>query len=310
MANFDNFLDKLQQRYGFEYFGVFTGVYEAIVTANNDPEQRGRVQVKVPTAGHRTGLDVWVLPSFALAGGDMGMFFPPEVGATVRVSFENGNPAKPRCYWGGFLPQDRVPTEFRYSDDGRPHRRGIVTRAGHVLSFCDERDNESVRLIWHKPADDDPSHADETLAADRSRGEFALLSFEPDGSLQIANKSGTRLDLDATGKKAMLTSEQGNYVALDEDGVKVGDAQGDILSLMGNEVVVLANATVHVTAPTVSVKAGTVLLGDGAVQSAVLGELFQVFFNAHTHPTGTGPSGVPTAPLPGSVLSQAVKVKA
>ena len=75
----------------------------------------------------------------------------------------------------------------------------------------------------------------------------------------------------------MLTSEQGQFVALDADGVKIADKDGNIVSLGGGDMQVIAKGTVHLVAPSVNLKGGSIYLGDGAAQSAVLGELFQVW---------------------------------
>lgn len=309
MANFDAFLEKLQLKYGFEYFGIFPGIYEAIVTRNDDPEQRGRIQVKCPRAGHDRGLNVWVNSSSEMAGKNFGTHFPPELGSVVRVSFENSDPSKPHAYWGGFYGQDQLPTEFRYSSDGRPERRGIVTRMGHSLVFSDEQDAESIRLIWHKADSSDPARSDRMIAADRTQGEFCLLSFEPDGSIQIANKNGSRIDVNATDALLMMTHESGHSIAMDDDGIKAIDNKGNLISIVDGVVTVVASDTAHIVAPKVDLKAGTVFVGDQAAQSIVLGESFQTLFNAHTHATGTGPSGPPLQPMTQAQLSQNAKVR-
>jgi len=54
----------------------------------------------------------------------------------------------------------------------------------------------------------------------------------------------------------------------------------------------------------VVVKAGRIALGERAAQAVVLGDDFQRLFNAHTHPTGVGPSGPPTQPMLAAHLSR------
>jgi hypothetical protein len=57
--------------------------------------------------------------------------------------------------------------------------------------------------------------------------------------------------------------------------------------------------------------AGILLGGLAASQSAVLGEALLRWLNTHTHPTGTGPSGVPITPVTAAeILSQKVKIGA
>lgn len=60
----------------------------------------------------------------------------------------------------------------------------------------------------------------------------------------------------------------------------------------------------------VIVKSQNIELGEGAIEKLVLGSKFLTFFNAHTHPTGVGPSGVPVVPMVDPQhLSQVTKTK-
>jgi uncharacterized protein involved in type VI secretion and phage assembly len=72
-----------------------SGLYRATVLNNQDPEQRGRIQVLVPAiTGQGSG---WAAACQPVGGGK-----PPPVGATVWVMFENGDPTYP--VWLGVMP--------------------------------------------------------------------------------------------------------------------------------------------------------------------------------------------------------------
>lgn len=97
--------------------------------------------------------------------------------------------------------------------------------------------------------------------------------------------------------------------------IVVGDRRFRVTGLAEGEVAIHNDAT---PASTITLKAngdividhqGDLLLGGGATEKAVLGDVFQGLFNAHTHSTSMGPSGVPLAPLTGTELSASVKVK-
>jgi uncharacterized protein involved in type VI secretion and phage assembly len=78
------------------FFGKFRGV----VTANDDPTRRGRVQVRVPTVMGDERL--WALPCVPYAGDGVGLFALPPVGTSVWVEFEGGDPTYPiwaGCFW-------------------------------------------------------------------------------------------------------------------------------------------------------------------------------------------------------------------
>jgi uncharacterized protein involved in type VI secretion and phage assembly len=80
---------------GPKYYGVYRGV----VVNNIDPMQIGRILATVPDVGSVTP-STWIMPSFPLAGKQMGAFMVPQIGAGVWVQFEAGDPDKP-VYTGG-----------------------------------------------------------------------------------------------------------------------------------------------------------------------------------------------------------------
>lgn len=308
-ANFGVFLEKILLL-GLEYYGKYYGFYRATVTRNDDPEKRGRILARAPGVGHDIAPNIWIDPAFPFAGGDHGTFWPPEVGDSVRVAFENGNPGEPVIYLGGWFGKDEPPVEVSYTEaDGRPERRGFVTRAGHTFVFNDEPGSERVRMTWHKPADDDPALTDVTLSADRTTGDFAFMSFEPDGSAQIANKNGSLINMDATNGLISIVDENGNSITLDSAGAQVVDNAGNLIAIQGGNVTVIAKEVVHLTAKTTNIRSGSVFLGDGANKSVVLGEDLIAYLTSHFHSTGVGPSGPPVTPPTPALLSKSVKTK-
>jgi uncharacterized protein involved in type VI secretion and phage assembly len=85
-----------------EAAACFYGKYRGTVTANVDPERRGRVQVSCP-AVLVDGSNAWALPSSPYAGSGVGLFAVPPVGANVWVEFEGGDldyPILAGCFWG------------------------------------------------------------------------------------------------------------------------------------------------------------------------------------------------------------------
>ncbi len=89
---------------------------------------------------------------------------------------------------------------------------------------------------------------------------------------------------------------------------------GHVISMddQGGIVVVAeaAGAEIRITASgEITIKADTIKLGDSAGQKLVLGDAFQTLFNAHTHPTGVGPSGPPVQPMTAQHLSRVSKTE-
>jgi uncharacterized protein involved in type VI secretion and phage assembly len=128
--------------------GRFFGKYEGVVTANDDPQQLGRVRARVPAV---LGPDVecgWALPCAPFGGGkERGLLAVPEVGDTVWVEFAAGDVSRP--IWAGTFwsaPESTggdgdLGTEAPTSDGsshGGPGRLVMRTRSGHRLYADDD----------------------------------------------------------------------------------------------------------------------------------------------------------------------------
>jgi hypothetical protein len=78
----------------------FYGKYRGTVINNFDPMQQGRIQVMVPDV--LTLLpSTWALPCVPFTGQQSGLFVVPQIGASVWVEFEHGDPNYP-IWVGGF----------------------------------------------------------------------------------------------------------------------------------------------------------------------------------------------------------------
>ncbi|MDT4919799.1 MAG: hypothetical protein QOI15_701 [Pseudonocardiales bacterium] len=70
--------------------------YRAIVVDNVDPEQHGRLKVRVPDVG--SDFESWAVPSWP-AGSTPDQHHLPDVGADIWVEFEHGDANYP--IWSG-----------------------------------------------------------------------------------------------------------------------------------------------------------------------------------------------------------------
>jgi uncharacterized protein involved in type VI secretion and phage assembly len=85
----------------------------------------------------------------------------------------------------------------------------------------------------------------------------------------------------------LIKSKSGHQILVDDtsgsEKVTVKDKAGNFIELSSNGIVIKGTA---------------VKIGSGsAAESLVLGDAFMTLFNAHTHPTGVGPSGPPVTPM-------------
>ena len=280
----EEILDNITQ-FGLEFYRVYPSLYRAVVTQNNDPENRGRIQAHVASIQEEAST-AWIKSALMGAGPERGVFWPPEVGDTVYVLFAQGQPSRPECYFGGWFASPNqvsdVPSELKPA--GSPDVRGFVTRIGHVLLFSDASGDERVELLWNKANVTDAARTDRSKTAVRPGtatrgGGSASLKFKADGSVEILDNAtpNQKITLDSTTKQIVVQDANGNKVTLSATGVKIESVAID--------------------------------LGGGAVEPAVKGQSWLQWAATHTHPTPMGPSGTPTPPPTPAILSQVVKVK-
>jgi uncharacterized protein involved in type VI secretion and phage assembly len=103
-----DFARRNQQEQRSEFFGKYRGQ----VVENVDPEQRGRLQVQVPSV--LGDLKVWALPCVPYVGKSKGLFLMPDKKVGVWVEFEAGNPSFPiwsGCFWNEREAPEKSPAK-------------------------------------------------------------------------------------------------------------------------------------------------------------------------------------------------------
>src|SRR5260370_1208751 len=80
-------LVRLIEKVAYRYYGKYRG----FVADNNDPDNRGRLKVRVPGVLGDDIVSGWALPCAPYGGAaGQGFFFIPDVEAGVWVEFESG----------------------------------------------------------------------------------------------------------------------------------------------------------------------------------------------------------------------------
>jgi hypothetical protein len=135
------------------------------------------------------------------------------------------------------------------------------------------------------------------------------LEFSPDGSVTAANKSKSRLVLDAPNKKIEATDEHGNVVTMDKDGIKLKDKSGNYVQISASgEVTIKSSGAVTVESPKLVANTQLVSLTTGADSPAVRGTDLMRWLLTHTHGSAMGPTSPPVVPPPPTILAQKTKV--
>ncbi|MEI6692222.1 MAG: phage baseplate assembly protein V [Chlorobium sp.] len=134
MANQNN--DQALQWIRSRHFGKYRGT----VFNNNDPTNRGRVQVNVPAV--LGTLNVWAMPCLPYAGNNVGVYTIPEPGAGVWVEFEGGDPSY-AIWTGGFWADNELPKNEK-ATEATPSLRMIRSEKGLMITFDDS--SEKITL--------------------------------------------------------------------------------------------------------------------------------------------------------------------
>jgi hypothetical protein len=238
----------------------------AVVAETNDPENRGRIRVRC--AGLLGSEDAivqrWVSPCL-----DWGFFLVPEVGDQVEIecsasSFRDETRGQsfveePNLRWRGkrFFGGD-VTIHSMFTEANYGKRRGFATPGGHVLMLDDTDGKKKINFAWHGAGND-----------------YAMLSFDDQGSIVLANKNGSMVYLNAKDGQLALIDEHGNSVSTDSDGIKIVDKNSNIISMKGTTVQVLSQSAVTLSCKDAVVDAGKVQLGgQPAVDQLLKGTAF------------------------------------
>jgi len=248
----------------------YYGKFRAFVVDNEDPEQRARIRVRVPSVfGQQETF--WALPCLPFGGlEEQGFFMVPEVSAQVWIEFEEGNKDFP--IWTGVFwqPSASVPNEAKKS---APTTRVLKTPSGHVLQFDDEADAEKFRL------------------AHPGGSEF---NIDENGSMTLHDQSGNKLVLDANDNSVTLQDSNGNKLFMDSSGTKVNDANG-------NEIIMSAGQ-LKVKGQMITIEGSQVAIGGNGGEPLIKGSSFLGMFATHMH-TCTAPGSPTSPPIPQGEMS-------
>lgn len=301
--------------------------HEAVVIANQDPDQLGRIRVACQALldGEDEDMPMWVKPF-----PQWGWFVIPDVGETVEIvavvgATDDEQPgtasiANMNLRWRGQRgwgktdsPEPRPIPDDLLTNYGK--RRGFATPAGHIIWFDDTEGEEAITLKWTNKKKD-----------------VSTLSMAPDGSVVITNKTGAIMALNATDGTAILVDENGNGVTansklhkmsvVDENGnsivmeagaLTITGASGITLTGPGDIAITAAtpaNVTVAADKVVVDVGVSGVIELGGHTHSVALGDVLTTYLNGHTHTcAGAGSPGSPPISPASGIASTVVKLK-
>lgn len=139
--SFPGFIDPQQRSLQSDQL---SGVLNAIVSDNNDPDKLGRVKVKFPIREGELQTD-WIRVATLMGGNDMGSLFIPEVNDEVLVAFLMGRLDQPVVIGSLWNGKQKPPAGKSKNDI-----RKIKTRSGHEIIFDDNDTTGSITIKTKK----------------------------------------------------------------------------------------------------------------------------------------------------------------
>jgi uncharacterized protein involved in type VI secretion and phage assembly len=277
MSDSDDLITDLARRAQDKYYGKYRG----FVANNKDPDQLGRLQLRIPSVlgtegsggarpdegGRAPVVTDWALPCLPFGGtAGLGWFVIPEQDAQVWVEFEEGELRRPiwvGTFWqkSGDAPADAQKTP--------PTTRLLQTPAGHIFQLDDEDSKEHIRL----------HHAG-----------GAELVIDENGAITITDQAGNMITLDADQEQISIADTNDNAITMTATGVKIEDGNNNSIEFAPSGVTISS-------AGQIVLDANTVQLGGAGGEPVIKGTSFLTLFATHVH-TAAGPGSPTTPPIP------------
>ncbi len=122
------------------------GAYPAQVTDIKDPDQQGRVKIKLPWSPDPDGggYETWARLTVLMAGASRGTWFIPDVGDEVLVVFEGGDARRPYVVGALWNGSDSPPETMDGS--GNNYVKSLVSRNDIRITLDDSDGREKLTL--------------------------------------------------------------------------------------------------------------------------------------------------------------------
>ncbi len=167
------------------------GVMPAVVTNASDPDNLGRVKVKLGNwlneANSQEIESDWVRIVSPMAGAERGFLFLPEVNDEVLVAFEYDDPNRPYVLGGLWGETDKppLPSNQAVGRTGKVDKRVIKTRSGHIVTFDDTENQEKISIV--------DKTGKNSLEIDSANN---AMTIQTDSKVELKTKSGQSVKIE------------------------------------------------------------------------------------------------------------------
>jgi len=233
----------------------YYGLYGATVESNDDRRQQGRVSARIGVLaiGTTDAAKVFtpdvhpemLMPMSIYAGVEHGIYFPPEDGDSIYVSFDHGDGQAPRqvgSFWSNpnaskAASTSHLPTEFKAKKGkGIPLKRGIKTGFGHGLIFCDDPEEPYV-AIWSgeqlgkddkgRPKQGEARRSQQITLSDTTAAPTVRDETVEEG-IYADTIYGHRIALNDTSKYIMISGLRADVDGINANSIKIEDIPGKV----------------------------------------------------------------------------------
>jgi phage protein D len=218
------------------------GVVIGQVTDNNDPDDMGRIKVKLPWLSDNYESD-WCRVCQLGAGPDSGAVWLPEVHDEVLLAFEFGDVRRPFVVGSLYNGQDKPSLGDDLFDAGKVARRGFVSRAGHRFVFFDDSSNLGVAIL----------SADSScrVALNQTSGEIHIhcsgqVTIDTDNG-DVTINSGGSVSVQAQSGDVSVQAQTGDVTVQSQGSVELNGSMG---------VTIQSDSQVSISAPSISLGGG------------------------------------------------------
>lgn len=218
-------------------YGVITGT----VVENYNPDYLGKIKVTYSFGETGKNKSGWIPVAVPYVSQEAGMYFFPEMGTEVLISFILGNINRPVVV--GSLWNNNIKTP-KNVDFEKNTIKMIHTKAGHKIIFNEEPDKETIEIITKKGLQINLTDSDEKATITDNNKKTAVTVDFKNGSIDLNADKKVTLSVGGT---AGVTVES-NSIKLSSGSIEIKGTQslkteGQTTSINGSSIEISAQGS-------------------------------------------------------------------